>query len=347
MKSKARVLVMGYGVIGKRVADAVSLQDDMELVGIGDVSSDWRIKLAVKKGYKVYAAVPEAVQKMKAAGIEVEGTVEELIRLGGVDIVVDATPKDIGAKNKENLYKKHGLKAIFQGGEKAGIADVSFVAQRNYEKALGKQFIRVVSCNTTAISRVVGGLHEKLGIKKARVTLIRRAVDVWESHESGIMNTVVPETKIPSHHGEDAKTVVEGLNIYSIAVKGSHNLFHLHTGMIEFKSAVKLEDVVSALSEEPRVSFVRISDGVAGLNSLFELARDLNRSRGDLYEVPVWEDLMKVEENELYLMWATGNESIVIPENVDAVRAALELESDGRRSIEKTDKSLGIVKKLY
>ncbi|MEM0020951.1 MAG: type II glyceraldehyde-3-phosphate dehydrogenase [Fervidicoccaceae archaeon] len=347
MKGKARVLVMGYGVIGKRVADAVSAQDDMTLIGIGDVSSDWRIRLAVKKGYRIYAATQEALPKMKASGLPLEGTVEELIRSGSVDIVVDATPKDIGYKNKENLYKKYGVKAIFQGGEKANIADVSFVAQRNYEKAIGKQFIRVVSCNTTAISRVVGGLHEKLGVKKARVTIVRRAVDVWESHESGAINTVVPETKVPSHHGEDARTVVDGLNIFTIAVKGSHNLFHMHMGMLEFDKRIELNDAIDVLRDEPRVVFVKASDGVAGLNSIFELSRDLNRTRGDLYEVPVWLDLMKAEENELYLIWGTANESIVVPENIDAIRAAMELESDGKRSIEKTDRTLGIVKSLY
>ena len=41
---KIRVAVNGYGVIGKRIADAVALQDDMELVGIADVVTDWRIK---------------------------------------------------------------------------------------------------------------------------------------------------------------------------------------------------------------------------------------------------------------------------------------------------------------
>jgi glyceraldehyde-3-phosphate dehydrogenase (NAD(P)) len=37
---RARVAVSGYGDIGKRVADAVALQDDMELVGVADVVSD-------------------------------------------------------------------------------------------------------------------------------------------------------------------------------------------------------------------------------------------------------------------------------------------------------------------
>jgi glyceraldehyde-3-phosphate dehydrogenase (NAD(P)) len=34
---RVKVAVNGYGVIGKRVADAVILQDDMELAGICDL----------------------------------------------------------------------------------------------------------------------------------------------------------------------------------------------------------------------------------------------------------------------------------------------------------------------
>lgn len=48
---KIKVAVNGYGVIGKRVADAVALQDDMELSGICDVINDWRIQTGVNKGY--------------------------------------------------------------------------------------------------------------------------------------------------------------------------------------------------------------------------------------------------------------------------------------------------------
>ena len=56
---RARVAVNGYGVIGKRVADAIALQDDMELVGIADVAFDWRIRVAADKGYAIFAAAEE------------------------------------------------------------------------------------------------------------------------------------------------------------------------------------------------------------------------------------------------------------------------------------------------
>ena len=49
--------VNGYGVIGKRVADALRLQPDMRLVGIGDVMSDYRIKTALTRNIPVYASV--------------------------------------------------------------------------------------------------------------------------------------------------------------------------------------------------------------------------------------------------------------------------------------------------
>jgi glyceraldehyde-3-phosphate dehydrogenase (NAD(P)+) (phosphorylating) len=36
MSKSARVAINGYGVIGKRVADAVNLQSDMTLAGMAD-----------------------------------------------------------------------------------------------------------------------------------------------------------------------------------------------------------------------------------------------------------------------------------------------------------------------
>ena len=61
---KIKVAVNGYGVIGKRVADAVQQQEDMELVGVCDVISDWRIKIASRKNYAVYAFDSHFQQQM-------------------------------------------------------------------------------------------------------------------------------------------------------------------------------------------------------------------------------------------------------------------------------------------
>ena len=50
MQDKIKVAVNGYGVIGKRVADAVRAQEDMALVGVSDVIADYRIATAAGKG---------------------------------------------------------------------------------------------------------------------------------------------------------------------------------------------------------------------------------------------------------------------------------------------------------
>ncbi|RLF21755.1 MAG: type II glyceraldehyde-3-phosphate dehydrogenase [Thermoprotei archaeon] len=343
-KAKVRVLVNGYGVIGKRVADAVAKQDDMELVGVSDVVADWRVKLAMRKGYKVFCSSPDRLEVMKKGGIEVEGLLTDIIK--DVDVVVDCTPAKIGAKNKE-MYEKYGVKAVFEGGEKHETAGVSFVATCNYEESLGKQFTRVVSCNTTALCRVLNALKKAFGIVKARAVIVRRACDVWESHRSGVINTVGPELHVPSHHGPDVKTVLHDVDIVTMAAKGSHNLYHMHFCVVQVGAKPSKEDVIKALEEEPRVVLVSGRDGVEALNSIVELARDLGRPRGDLYEIPVWEDSIAVLDGEVYLMWATPNESNVIPDNVDAIRALTELEKDWRASVEKTDRNLGVLSKLY
>lgn len=344
MGQRVMVAVNGYGVIGKRVADAVALQEDMTLAGVVDVVHDHRIKMAVERGYAVYAAAADAVPAMRAAGIPVAGTLPDL--LAHIDVVVDCTPKRIAAQNKA-VYERAQVRAIFQGGEKHELTGYSFVAQANYAGALGRQFVRVVSCNTTALARVLGTLHRRGWVKRARAVLLRRATDPWESHTSGMINTVVPEVKVPSHQGPDAQTVIPDLDITSIAAAGPYNLSHIHFTMVETPRPVRLEEVKEALADAPRVVFVRADDGLAALNSVIELMRDLRRPRGDLWEVAVWEDAIAVDDREIYLTYQVHNEAIVIPETIDAIRAMTRLETDSAASIAKTDRALGIVKQFF
>ena len=157
----ARIGVVGFGTIGKRIAEAITKQPDMELVGIVKTKPDYVAELAVKLGYKLYAVNEDSLKKFEEAGLPVEGILEDL--LGKVDLVVDATPGGIGAKNKV-VYEQKGVSAIFQGGEKANVAEVSFNSLCNYEEAVGKQYVRVVSCNTTWLLRVLCTLNKAYGL---------------------------------------------------------------------------------------------------------------------------------------------------------------------------------------
>ena len=53
---KIKVGVVGYGVIGQRLADGVFMQGDMELVGICDVGVTLAIRALKEKGmpYNLY-----------------------------------------------------------------------------------------------------------------------------------------------------------------------------------------------------------------------------------------------------------------------------------------------------
>ena len=336
-----RVGVNGYGVIGKRVADAVTLQDDMTLAGVCDVVSDYRMKVAVERGYPVFAALPDMRSEMEEGGIPIAGGLEELLRQ--VDVMIDCTPKGIASKNKER-YRAARVKAIWQGGETHELAGYSFVAQVNYEGALDRDSARVVSCNTTALSRVLHALHRHGWVKRARAVLLRRSTDPWESHKNGMINTVIPETKVPSHQGPDAQTVIPDLDITTLAGAGPYNLSHIHFAMVETTRPVSLDELRDALWDAPRVAFVRSDDGLVALNSVVELMRDIGRPRGDMWEVAVWEDALAADEREVYLTFQVHNESIVVPETIDCIRALTGVERDGAASIAKTDAAMGIAK---
>jgi len=339
-QEKTRVAVNGYGVIGKRIADAIILQEDMELVGVADVVSDWRIRVAVDKGYPVFAAASGANEAMRGGGIPIAGDLDDMIEKA--DVVCDATPKKIAAGNLDR-YRAAGIKAIFQGGEKHSLTGHSFVAQANYESALELDTTRVVSCNTTSIVRTLGALREAGLLKKARGVLVRRATDPWESDHGGIMNTVIPEQAIPSHQGPDAKTIIPDLDVITIALKAAHTTSHLHAWTVELTRPASKGEVLEVFRSVPRIAFIRMDQGVVALNSTIEMMADLGRPRGDMWEVGLWEDNLTVNGNELFYNYQVYNQAIVVPETIDAIRALSGIERDGARSIAKTDAALGIV----
>lgn len=338
---RIRVAVNGYGVIGKRVADAVALQHDMTLAGIADIGTDHRIRVASQRGYPVYAATAENLAPMSDAGLEVSGTLDDLLPV--IDVIVDCTPKGVAALNRER-YSAAGVKSVWQGGERHEIAGYSFVAQVNYAGAVNRSSARVVSCNTTGLCRVIHALHSKGLVKRVRAVLLRRATDPWESHLNGMINTVVPETRVPSHQGPDAQTVIPDLDITTMAAAGPFNLSHIHFAMVETSREVTLEEVRASLAEAPRIAFVRSDDGLVALNSVMELMRDLGRPRGDMWEVAVWEDSLATDGREIYITYQIHNESIVVPETVDCIRALVGRETDAARSIAATDAAMGVTK---
>lgn len=339
-----RVAVNGYGVIGKRVAAAVARQEDMSLAGVSDVVTDWRAHMVTRNGFSLFGVTAEHAGAMRAAGLDVTGTLDEL--LGQSDIVVDCTPKRIAAKNIDT-YRHRGLKFIVQGGEKHEATGHSFVAEANYATALGRDATRVVSCNTTSIVRTLSSLKQAGLLQRARGTLLRRATDPWESHESGIMNTLVPEPEIPSHQGPDAQSVDPDLDVVTMAVKVPETLAHLHYWSVQMTRPASKDEVLDAFRTSSRIALINISDGLVALNTVKELMADRGRPHDNLYEVALWADMLRVQDDELFYAYMVDNQAIVIPETIDAIRSLTGTVKDARESIARTDAALGISNRLF
>lgn len=334
--SMIKVGVVGFGTIGKRVADAITLQKDMKLVGITAHSYNYKIEIANKKGYKIFAM--NGMEDFTANGIKPVGDINNL--LDDVDIVVDATPKKIGSENKETYYLPKKVKAILEGGEKHDSVDVSFVAQCNYDKALNKNYIRVVSCNTTGLCRTLDPINKKYGINSVHATMVRRAADPWDIRH-GPINAIVPVLELPSHHGPDVQTVLPDVNIFTTAMSVSTTLMHMHSMIVDLKKNTSAEDILNLFKETTRVRVVRNAEKVRSTAEVMEFAKDIGMSRGDMPEIVVWEEGIGVQDKKLFYLQAIHQESDVVLENIDAIRAATGFK-DGQKSIEMTNKALGL-----
>jgi glyceraldehyde-3-phosphate dehydrogenase (NAD(P)) len=337
MSMTIKVAINGYGTIGKRVADAVTLQDDMEVGGVSKTRPTYEASIAVEKGFPLYAPA-EGHKSFEQAGYKIAGTIEDMLK--ACDIVIDGTPGKVGVTYKK-LYEEHGIKAIFQGGEKHDTAGVSFNAMANYKEAWGKQFVRVVSCNTTGLVRTLFPLERDIGIERVNAVMIRRAADPRDS-KKGPINAIKPVLKLPSHHGPDVTTVMHNLKISTMAVAVPTTIMHVHANIVDLKKAVKPADILKIWENTPRVHLVDGGRGFASSAEIMEYAKDLGKPRGDFNEIIVWRDGMNVVDKTLYYYQAIHQESDVVPENVDCIRAMCQVEENPGKSMEKTDRALGL-----
>ena len=336
-----KVAINGYGTIGKRVADAVDAQDDMEIVGVTKTRPAFGCDLAVKKGYPIYCTYDDEakISAFAEAGYECHGGLSDLLSIA--DIVVDCSPGKVGASNMEK-YRAAKIKWIFQGGEKHALTGLSYTSSANHKENLNAKGTRVVSCNTTGLSRTLVPLYEHCGSLSVECTMIRRAADPGDSSK-GPINAIKPVLKVPSHHGPDVMTVKPEIQINSMAVAVPTTIMHVHVIVAQLPEGHGLDTdkVLDMWSNEPRIIQMNGSEtGITTTAEVMEFSRDIGRKWGDLHEIFVWKDGVKLSGNTLYYFQAIHQESDVIPENVDAIRALTGIEEDWRKSVAKTDEAI-------
>ncbi|MFN4045936.1 MAG: type II glyceraldehyde-3-phosphate dehydrogenase [Acidilobaceae archaeon] len=339
-----KVGVNGYGTIGKRIALAVLKQEDMSLAGIVKKNPDYAALQARKLGVNVYAPAEDDVKKFEDSGVKVSGTLRDLLE--SVDVIVDATPGGVGEQYRK-LYDQFKVKRVFQGGEKPEIAEVSFNSLCNYSEALGRRSARVVSCNTTGLLRIICTLNAHSPVERVKAVIIRRAADPKEVKRGPVNSIELDPPKAPSHHAKDVKAVIPWVKITTVAVAVPTTLMHMHHVTLKVSKKLAKSDVIAILEAAPRVMLINAEKtGIPGTAGIVEASRDL-RLRYDVPELVVFEDSISVEDDEISLFQAVHQESIVVPENIDVIRALIPLELDPAKSIEKTDRALELNKKLW
>ncbi|MCP1661653.1 glyceraldehyde-3-phosphate dehydrogenase (NAD(P)) [Methanocalculus sp. AMF5] len=333
-----RVAINGFGTIGKRVADAVTCQPDMTVVGVSKTKPSSEAYVAKARGFPLYIADITKKDAFEKAGLPVAGSVEEM--LAACDIVVDATPGGVGAKNRA-LYEKAGIKAIWQGGEDHEVAGFSFSSSCNYPDAIQRDYARVVSCNTTGLCRMIKLIGDEFGIRKTRATMIRRGGDPGDIKRGPIDAIVLNPVTIPSHHGPDVQSVLPDTRIVTTALIVPTTMMHMHVVQMDLEKPGDRERILELIRKNPRIGLIRKETGITSTAELKEYVMDLGRPRSDLWENGVFEESIAVDGDDLTFFQAIHQEADVVVETIDCIRAMMGTITDAEESIALTNHSLG------
>jgi glyceraldehyde-3-phosphate dehydrogenase (NAD(P)) len=134
-------------------------------------------------------------------------------------------------------------------------------------------------------------------------------------------------------------------------MKVPSTLMHTHAVNISLAETPTTKDVRGLLAEESRLVVLPSHLGIDGAGKIRDYTNDAGRPRGDVWENVIWGDSITVEPGtspesaELSLFQAIHQESDVVPENIDAIRAITETE-DAATSVARTNESLGVGRDL-
>jgi glyceraldehyde-3-phosphate dehydrogenase (NAD(P)) len=271
----------------------------------------------------------------KPENIPVKGNFSDL--LSEVDIVLDAAPGGVGAKNKE-IYKKRGIKAIFQGGEKNEVADVFFHGYANYDKGVGADYLKLTSCNTTGFIRAVDCIDRQVGVEKVAVTILRRVADPADTHR-GLVDVAMVEP-VPNHQAEDLMLIMPHIKATGALIHLPITHGHIITLLVTPKKPISVHEAMELFEAHPRIKVVEIAKGFNSNTALFRYARDKGNKRADMYEVGLFKEMVARSGKDLFFTINIPQEAVVIPETMDGIRAALSMQTDGSQAVALTNRYL-------
>lgn len=174
------------------------------------------------------------------------------------------------------------------------------------------------------------------------ITIIRRVADPGDYHR-GLTNALQID-KAPTHQAVDLMTIMPHIDATGILVHTPVTQGHIITVLAIAKNGKKItkEEALTVFQAHPRIRVVSIDEGFKGNASLFKYARDLGNRRGDMYEIGLWENSIVESGNDIMYAVNIPQESVTIPETIDGIRAAMEMQTTREAGTEETNRYLKI-----
>jgi len=336
---KINVGLVGYGSQGRRIAEAISIQKDMKLAGICLKEPDLSAHIAAMKQLPIYVISQKDTQRFRRRKIEVEGSISDF--LSKVDVIIDATPANVGKKNKEIFYSKH--KAIFQAGEPFDVADIPvFISKIKYKEAKKARYVRIPTPYTVALIRVLEPINTKFCVKEISCTLIRVGSEPMQA-SLGPVDTIIPDSTSTLQLIRDEIQHVMPKPIVLSSFMVPSILLSVESIVVSLQKKASLDDVKEVLRKNARTIIVKGEEGLHSTDSIFEYMRRVGRSSGDIYEVCIWDEQTEIIDGKLKIVQAFDPHCVQTPEVIDAIRA-LGGEEKMDESFNQTNKALRILK---
>ncbi len=315
-----RVFVNGYGSIGSRIAQFITDDSDIEIIGVGKYSPDEKVGDAISRGFKVYVPKNKVDTFQKS---HISGTIEKAVE--ECDLVIDAAPGGVGYVNKKTLYEPKHIRAIFQGGEKItgdkAVSELIFNSRVNYEKAFDKSYVMQGSCNVTGMGRILQPLKEKYGkkIKRFDATLLRRWADLEDSKTE--IKDSIEWTRKP-HHNEDVKSYMgQDTPLFIRVFKMPTRQMHVHLMDIRFNgSAPSSSEILDLYKNEYGVATLYNAKGTKDIR---DFAESIKFSFKDTNMIHIHADLIEIQDDLVKLTYSDDQTGIVVPENHLLMQAML------------------------
>ena len=171
------------------------------------------------------------------------------------DVIVNAGTAGTGA-SRASHYARGGTDAIYCGGERDARLGPLVHSALNYAEALHAPMVRLTSCNSTALARLVAGVGVA-DLDDFEATIFRCSTDN-DKAEKGITNGTLLYPA--SHHARDLAQLEPRLAGQSWAATAPMNCGHVM--LVRLRTKIPRSAVLERLAATPRIVVMTGADPI-------------------------------------------------------------------------------------